>query len=120
MQRRGRAVVVVDADPERVAGIPFPTVVADATLDDTLRAPASPARALVAALAGDAENLFVTLSGRALNPALFIVARARQDDSVSKLTPGRGRPRRQPAGAGRRRGWRRSSSSPTSPSSSTS
>ena len=72
---------------ERVAGIPYPTVVADATLDDTLRtAGIGRASALVAALAGDAENLFVTLSGRALNPALFIVARARQDDSVAKLT----------------------------------
>jgi voltage-gated potassium channel len=40
---------------------------------------------LIAALEGDAENLFVTLSGRALNPGLFIVARARQDESVPKL-----------------------------------
>ena len=87
VQRSGRNVVVVDLDRERVAGIPFPTVVADATVDDTLRA-AGIARAgtLVAALAGDAENLFVTLSGRALNPTLFIVARARQDDSIAKLT----------------------------------
>ncbi len=46
----------------------------------------SRAGTLVAALAGDAENLFVTLSGRALNPALFIVARARQDDSIAKLS----------------------------------
>ena len=82
----GRDVVVVDVDPTRVVDIPFPTVVADATLDDTLRA-AGIVRAgtLVAALSGDAENLFVTLSGRALNPALFIVARARQDDSLAKL-----------------------------------
>jgi voltage-gated potassium channel len=80
-------VVVVDVDPARVAGIPFPTVVADATLDDTLRAAGlTRAGTLVAALAGDAENLFVTLSGRALNPALFIVARARQDDSIAKLS----------------------------------
>jgi voltage-gated potassium channel len=82
----GREVVVVDADPTRVGGIPFPTVVADATLDETLRtAGITKAHTLVAALAGDAENLFVTLSGRALNPGLFIVARARQDDSIAKL-----------------------------------
>ena len=78
--------MVVDADPSRVVDVPFPTVVADATLDDTLRAAGiTRAGALVAALAGDAENLFITLSGRALNPALFIVARARQEDSLAKL-----------------------------------
>jgi voltage-gated potassium channel len=83
----GRDVVVVDLDRARLEGIPFPTVVADATVDDTLRAAGiSRAGTLVAALSGDAENLFVTLSGRALNPRLFIVARARQDDSIAKLT----------------------------------
>ena len=83
----GRDVVVVDIARERVDAIKFPTVVADATLDETLRsAGIERAGALVAALSGDAENLFVTLSGRAINPTLFIVARARQEDSVSKLT----------------------------------
>jgi len=43
------------------------------------------ASSLVAALQGDAENLFVTLSARAIMPDLFIVARARQDESVPKL-----------------------------------
>ncbi len=87
LRASGRDVVVVDIDRERVAEIPFPTVVADATLDDTLRkAGIERAATLVAALSGDAENLFVTLSGRAINPVLFIVARARQDDSVAKLT----------------------------------
>jgi voltage-gated potassium channel len=87
LQVAGRDVVVIDVDRERAAGIPFPTVVADATLDDTLRAAGiTRAGALIAALSGDAENLFVTLSGRAMNPSLFIVARARQEDSVAKLT----------------------------------
>lgn len=87
LQVAGREVVVVDVDPARVSGIPFPTVVADATVNDTLRAAGiTRAGILVAALSADAENLFVTLSGRALNPALFIVARARQDDSIAKLT----------------------------------
>ena len=87
VQLSGRDVVVVDVDRDRVAGIAFPTVVADATLDDTLRAAGiTRAATLVAALSGDAENLFVTLSGRSLNPRLFIVARARQEDSIAKLT----------------------------------
>ncbi len=82
----GHSVVVVDIDTERVTDVPYPTVVGDATLDSTLRAAGiDRARALIAALEGDAENLFVTLSARAIVPDLFIVARARQDESVPKL-----------------------------------
>ena len=82
----GHQIVVVDLDEERVANLPYPTIVGDATLDATLRsAGIGHANALIAALEGDAENLFVTLSARAIVPKLFIVARARQDESVSKL-----------------------------------
>jgi voltage-gated potassium channel len=82
----GHAVVVVDLDPDRLANVPFPTVIGDATLDSTLRsAGLERAGALIAALEGDAENLFVTLSARAIKADLFIVARARQDESVPKL-----------------------------------
>ncbi len=78
--------VVVDVDADRIADLPYPTVVGDATLDSTLRtAGLERARSLIAALEGDAENLFVTLSARAIVPDLFIVARARQDESVPKL-----------------------------------
>lgn len=82
----GHDVVVVDIDADRIASLPYPTVVGDATLDATLRtAGLERAGALIAALEGDAENLFVTLSARAIVPDLFIVARARQDESVPKL-----------------------------------
>ena len=84
----GRAFVVVDDDPERLAAVgDHPFVLGDATNDDVLRrAGVDRAAALVAALSADAENLFVTLSGRALRPDLVIVARAREDSSVPKLT----------------------------------
>ena len=83
----GHDVVIVDIDAERIRGVPYPTVVGDATLDSTLReAGLERAGALIAALDGDAENLFVTLSARAITPELFIVARARQDESVPKLS----------------------------------
>ncbi len=82
----GHQVVIVDVDAERLENVPYPTVVGDATLDGTLRtAGLERAGALIAALEGDAENLFVTLSARAIMPDLFIVARARQDESVPKL-----------------------------------
>ena len=87
MAREGAHVVVIDVDADRVVGIDLPTVVGDATHDATLRAAGiEHARALIAALEGDAENLFVTLSSRALKADLFIVARARQDESVEKLS----------------------------------
>lgn len=86
LERSGHQVVVVDVDPDRVSAVAHRVVVGDATLDSTLRAAGlERASALIAALEGDAENLFVTLSGRSINPDLFIVARARQDESVPKL-----------------------------------
>ena len=84
--RAGKQVVVVDMNAARVRDIDLPTVVGDATLDTTLQtAGIQRATALVAALEGDAENLFVTLSSRAIKSDLFIVARARQEESVPKL-----------------------------------
>ena len=82
----GEDVVVVDRNPEHVATLPFPVVVGEATEDRTLReAGIERARVLVTALTTDADNLFVTLSGRAMRPDLFIVARARIDESEGKL-----------------------------------
>ncbi len=87
IRHTGMHVVVIDVDAHRVADIEVPTVIGDATLDTTLRAAGiEHAAALVAALEGDAENLFVTLSSKAINPGLFIVARARQEESVDKLS----------------------------------
>ena len=84
--RAGEEIVVVDRDPERAHTIGHPVVQGDAT-DDTVLQEAGIARArvLVSALTTDADNLFVTLSGRSLRPDLFIVARARGDESEAKL-----------------------------------
>jgi voltage-gated potassium channel len=82
----GEGVVVVDNDPERVRTVPHPAVLGDATDDAVLgEAGIARARALVAALDTDAGNLYVTLSGRALRPELFIAARARVDAAEAKL-----------------------------------
>lgn len=87
LNRAGHQVVVVDESGDRVRDLEFPVIVGDATRNDTLRAAGiDNARALIAALHGDADNLFVTLSGRDLRPDLFIVARARADESIPKLT----------------------------------
>lgn len=80
------AVVVVDRDPARVAVAGDLVVEGDATDDGVLRrAGIERARALVAALDSDADNVYVTLSARALRPDLFIVARARVDAAEALL-----------------------------------
>jgi voltage-gated potassium channel len=82
----GSEVVVVDLDQQRVAGISYPAVVGDVTDDRVLhRAGIMRARSLIAAIDTDAENVFVTLSARALRPDLVIVARARTEASEPKL-----------------------------------
>lgn len=44
------------------------------------------ARGLIAAVASDADNVFITLSARRINPKLYIVARYNSDESAAKLT----------------------------------
>jgi len=79
-------VVVVDNDPARIAEVPYPTVLGDATDDAVLQhAGIERCRALVAAVTSDADNLYLTLTGRTLRPELFIVARARITSSEEKL-----------------------------------
>jgi voltage-gated potassium channel len=58
----------------------------DASDDPTLEeAGIRRASGLVAAVDSDADNVFVTLSARKLNPGLHIVARASSDESAAKL-----------------------------------
>jgi voltage-gated potassium channel len=58
----------------------------DATTDEMLkRAGVERARALIAAVASDSDNLYVTMSARLLNEKVFIVARAEDERSEEKL-----------------------------------
>ena len=58
----------------------------DATHDEVLsEAGIDKAHALVAAVGGDADNIYITLSARGMNPDLVIVARANTEESESKL-----------------------------------
>jgi voltage-gated potassium channel len=83
----GQQVVIVDQDPERIERCPHPSVHGNATEDEVLRAAGiGRARVLAAALTTDSDNLYVTMTGRALSPELFIIARARIDSSEEKLT----------------------------------
>lgn len=58
----------------------------DATRDETLiEANVEKAKSIVCALATDAENVFVTLTARALNPDLFILSRTALHSSIGKM-----------------------------------
>lgn len=85
----GAPFVVVDRSEERVAralSAGMIAVRADATRDETLREVGiERARGLIATLSTDADNLFVILSARALNPSLKLCARIAEDESEQKM-----------------------------------
>lgn len=82
----GHDAVVIDIDAERVASAGDAVVHGDATDDEVLRrAGIERARCLVVALVNDSDNVYVTLSARAIRPDLLIVARARTEAAHAKL-----------------------------------
>jgi voltage-gated potassium channel len=89
LEHAGMPVVVIDTQPESVehaARDGHLIVHGDATRDDVLvSAGVSRARGLITTVDSDAQNVYVTLSARALNPKLFIVARANDEGSEGKL-----------------------------------
>jgi voltage-gated potassium channel len=85
----GLKVVVIDVLPESLARASregFLEVEGDATEEATLRAAGiERARGLITTIDSDAHNVYVILSARALNPGLFVVARANTEDSEARL-----------------------------------
>jgi voltage-gated potassium channel len=85
----GANLVVIDIEPaslERAQHDGHLVVEGDATADDTLLlAGIERARGLVSTIDSDANNVYVTLSARSMNPRLFIVARANAAGSNAKL-----------------------------------
>lgn len=81
--------VIVDQDPQKVEECiekGYPALLGGASEDATLEeAGIRRARGLIAAVNSDADNVFVVLSARKINPNLHIVARASSDESASKL-----------------------------------
>jgi voltage-gated potassium channel len=81
--------IVIDQDPEafeegRAAG--FTMLRGDATSDETLlQAGIEHARRIVPVMHSDADNLFIVISARQLNPGLFIVARATDRTAADKM-----------------------------------
>ncbi len=89
MLRANAPFLVIDRNEQRVAkaeSAGMLAVVADATRDDSLReAGVLRASGLIAALPSDAENLFIILSAKTLNPRLTVVTRASEEEAGEKL-----------------------------------
>ena len=85
----GLRVVVIDTVPEslgRARRVGFLEVEGDATEAATLRAAGiERARGLITTIDSDAHNVYVILSARAINPGLFVVARANTEDAETRL-----------------------------------
>lgn len=85
----GHKVVVIDVREDslqRAEASGYLVVHGDGASDDVLRAAGvERARGLVAAIDSDAQNVYVTLTARSINPGLFIVGRAGADTVIAKL-----------------------------------
>ena len=82
-------IVVIERDPDRASKLNERNILhvaGDATDEENLTAAGvQRARGLIAALKTDSDNVYVTLSARQLNPELFIMARAGEEQSGRKL-----------------------------------
>jgi len=85
----GELFIVIERDPEKVAELTDKGVVVlvrDATLEESLHeAGVEHARGLATCLPDDADNVYVVLTARDLNPNVHIVARAAQEQAEMKL-----------------------------------
>jgi voltage-gated potassium channel len=86
----GVSFVVVEKEPamlEKVENEGYLMVLGDATSEEALMAAGiDRAHALIPAASTDADNVYITLTARGLNPKLFIVARAAEAAAAKKLT----------------------------------
>jgi voltage-gated potassium channel len=81
--------VIIDSSDDRVERairLGMVAVVGDCTQDETLRnVGIERAQGLIATLRTDADNLFLILSARSLNPALHLSARVNEEEAEQKM-----------------------------------
>jgi len=84
-----RAFVIVEKNKEMIERLEMdgaPYVIGNANEDETLmQAGVDRANCFISALPNDADNLFVVLSARQINPGINIISRASQESSYNKL-----------------------------------
>ena len=86
LKNKGAKFVVIEKQPAFHEKEEVLLIEGDATLDENLKeAGIERAKGLISVLPTDAENLYVVLSARGLNPDLLIVARAGEEGAEQKL-----------------------------------
>lgn len=89
LANEGVEFVIVERERARVDGVVDPdwlVVLGDATREDVLlRAGIGRARGLIAALATDADNVFIVLTARDLSDSITIVARVNDESAIQKM-----------------------------------
>jgi voltage-gated potassium channel len=81
--------VIIDRDPLEVKAATdkgYNAICVDPTQEESLgKANIANAKALITCLGEDTDNLFVTITGRSLNPDLYVVARANFEENIAKF-----------------------------------
>lgn len=89
LQDEGESFVVIEKEQlvyERLCEQKLLAIHGDSTLDEVLLAAGvKRAKGLITALSHDADNVYVTLTGKSLNPDIAIVARADRKEAEGKL-----------------------------------
>ena len=89
LQNTNDRFIVIESDRKKVeelTDLGVSVLARDATLEASLReAGVEHARGLAACLPDDADNVYVVLTARDLNPTMHIVARAAEEEAESKL-----------------------------------
>jgi len=90
LEENGESFVVIDNNQDKIDELVekgFLFIQGDGASDETLiQAGIESAKGLAAVVKSDAENIFITLSARLLRKDLFVVARAIEESTESKLT----------------------------------
>jgi voltage-gated potassium channel len=89
LKSNGVPLLVIDNNPDSRQTLEqneIPYIIDDATSEDVLvEAGIDRAKGLVSVVLSDADNLFITMTARGLNPGLFILARADDEQTNKKL-----------------------------------
>jgi len=84
-----RELVIVEKDPHiarEAMNKGYMVLQGDVLSEETLKAAGMDrARMLIAAMGSDADNVFLTLTARGINPKIKVIARAEREESIKKL-----------------------------------
>ncbi len=89
LRARGQSCVIIEKDSSRAEWAQneqIPVIIGNASAEENLqKAHIERAQGFVAAVSSDAENMYIVLTARGLRPDIKIIARASEEEAISKL-----------------------------------